>query len=129
MQRGPDQEIYYVEENKDSKCQQIVRLTFPFEPKWEKMSTFHGEKILAMSLMIDGGVTSNEIQGHALHILNNKSVYSKYEIQNKESPMVNALSIDLKGQQRFTKILGQLDDQFTQWPSVIFHERGLIAFE
>jgi len=80
MQRGPDQEIYYVEENRDSKCQQIVRLTYPFDPVWETMETYHGEKIVAMSLKLDDGVTSNEIQGHALHTLNNKSVYKKYTI-------------------------------------------------
>ena len=91
MQRGPDQEIYYVEENRDSKCQQIVRITFPFDPEWEIMDTFHGEKIIALSLMIDGGVTSTEMQSHALHILNNKSVYTKYSIENKEAPLKTEL--------------------------------------
>ena len=76
-----------MEENRDSKCQQILRITFPFDPEWEIMDTFHGEKIVALSLMIDGGVTSNEIQSHALHILNNKSVYTKYSVENKEAPL------------------------------------------
>jgi len=39
------------------------------------------------------------------------------------------IQIDLKGEKRFDKIMSQLDDAFTSWPSVIFHERGLISFE
>lgn len=43
--------------------------------------------------------------------------------------MVAELSINLQGKQRFQSIVNQLNDDFTQWPSVIFHERGLVAFE
>lgn len=43
--------------------------------------------------------------------------------------MVPVSSVDLKGKERFAKILSQLDDHFTQWPSIITHERGLTAYE
>lgn len=56
-------------------------------------------------------------------------MFSKFTVENKDSEMKHNFSVDLKGEDRFANIISQLDDHFTQWPSVICHERGLTAFE
>jgi hypothetical protein len=38
------------------------------------------------------------------------------------------MQVDLKDRPDFKGVFTALDDNFTAWPSVIFHERGIISF-
>lgn len=97
MQRGPYEEVYYVEKSENGNTQ-VICLTFKEKEKLTRkvVKSYPNESLLAIQLKLDGEITNEVTKKHAIYLLDSDFTFLKLQFSDSDVEPVVSFEINIK---------------------------------